>query len=125
MFAAGPKPRCPYAAVVTFVQVVEPVVFTYSRVDVDDPSVRMYSEPCAAASVGAPEPKKIPRLETLDISKPAPATPPAGTAVPEKAATGPVADTEAAVTGPLTSALSSAGSANATPIGLVFGMIAP
>jgi len=43
--------------------------------------------------------------------------------VPAKAATGPVADTEAAVTGPLTSALSSAGSANATPIGLVLAMM--
>lgn len=48
-----------YAAVVTLVHVVEPVVFTYNRVEVDEPSVRMYNDPCGAASVGAPEPPVI------------------------------------------------------------------
>jgi hypothetical protein len=30
---------------VTFVQVVDPFVFTYRRVEVEDPSVRRYKEP--------------------------------------------------------------------------------
>jgi hypothetical protein len=56
----------PYAAVVTAVQVVEPFVLTYMRVDVLEPSLRRYNEPCAALSVGAPEPKKTPKLAVED-----------------------------------------------------------
>ena len=49
-----------YAAVVTLVQVVPPSVFTYRRVEVELPSVRLYSDPCAAEIVGAPLPMNQP-----------------------------------------------------------------
>ena len=48
--------RTNYAVVVTGVQVVESFVLIYIRVDDDEPSVLMYSEPLTAEIVGAPEP---------------------------------------------------------------------
>ena len=53
-------------AVVTAVQVVEPLVLTYMRSFVVLPSVRKYKLPLAAVSVGTPDPKNTPRLAVLE-----------------------------------------------------------
>ena len=50
---------------VTAVQVVEPLVLTYILSVVVVPSLRKYSEPWAAAKVGAPDPKNIPKFVVL------------------------------------------------------------
>jgi hypothetical protein len=70
-----------YAAVVTAVHVVPLSVLTYILSFVAEPSERRYSEPFAADSVGAPLPKKMPKLAVLESRKPAPVTPPAGIAL--------------------------------------------
>jgi hypothetical protein len=59
-------------------------VFTYILSLVVVPSLLRYKDPLAALKVGAPVPKNTPRLVVLDIKYPAPAVPPAGTAVPLK-----------------------------------------
>jgi len=59
----------------------------------------MYSEPCAAETVGAPDPIKIPRL-AVEVAKNA-AAPPATGAVPLSAVIFPVAETVVAVTLPV------------------------
>ena len=74
-----------YVAVVTAVHPVVPLVLMYMRVDELDPSLRRYSDPWAAESVGVPEPKYMPKLAVLDTEKPAPVVPPAGMAVSGKA----------------------------------------
>jgi hypothetical protein len=76
------------------------VVFTYIRVLVLEPSVLMYKEPCAAESVGAPDPKNTPKLVVEEISRPVPAVPPAGTVVPEYRFKPPVRDIEVPVATP-------------------------
>jgi hypothetical protein len=54
------------AAVVTAVQVVEPLVLTYIRSFVVDPSLRKYKLPLAALNVGTPDPKNMPKLAVLE-----------------------------------------------------------
>jgi len=70
-----------YEALVKLTHVVDPVEFTYRRVDVDEPSVRIYKDPCAAENVGAPEPQNIPRLAVDENLIPEVEAPAAGGAV--------------------------------------------
>ena len=74
----------------TLVHVVDPVVFTYNRVLVDDPSDRRYSEPLAAEIVGKPDPKNMPKFAVAETNNPAPAVPPAVIVVPLAAVTEPI-----------------------------------
>ena len=48
-----------YADAVRFTHVPDATEHTYTRVDVLEPSVRMYNEPLGAACEGAPEPASI------------------------------------------------------------------
>jgi len=85
------------AAVVTAVQVVDPLVLTYIRSLVVEPSVRRYNDPFAADSVGAPEPKNTPRFAVVPNFNPLPIVPPAGVAVVGRMVT-PVSGTTAVIT---------------------------
>lgn len=58
--------------------------------EVDEPSVLRYIEPCAALNVGAPLPKKIPKLVVEDNLIPALDNPAAGGAVAVRKEGGPV-----------------------------------
>src|ERR1700722_1052682 len=62
--------------------------------------------PWPALRVGAPEPKNIPVLAVEENSSPSPAVPPAGGAVPEKAVSAPVTDSEVPVAVPITGVVS-------------------
>lgn len=64
------------------VQVDAPVVLTYRRVEVEEPSDLRYIEPWAAVRVGAPEPQNIPKFEVVPNFTPEVVAPPAGVAVP-------------------------------------------
>jgi len=67
-----------YIPLIKYVQVVEPDVLTYSLVVVDEPVVFRYSDPLAALNVGAPEPKKIPKLAVDESKIPSELDPPEG-----------------------------------------------
>lgn len=106
-------------------QVVEPSVLMYRRLVVVVAVVLMYSEPLAATTVplGAPVPKNRPRLAVLDIFRPTGVAAAAAGAVPVKMDRPLLELTACKEAAPVTVMLSNWGSAKATPVALVFGMI--
>jgi hypothetical protein len=56
-------------------------VFTYILVEVEEPSVLRYTDPCAALSVGTPDPQNTPKFAVDDTFIPDVDAPAAGGAV--------------------------------------------
>ena len=72
---------------------MEPLVLTYSRSFVVEPSERKYNDPLAAEIVGVLDPKNMPKFAVAETNNPAPAVPLAGIAVPLCAVIDPTAET--------------------------------